>query len=192
MERMSCTSINFYLHKNWIRALKQAQVSTPDHIYNTLYLLNLNFFKLFVVSQSKAQGIVFIFYFLHISIYYRKRNFMLIPMQQSIFQPGQNWWSCEAFCSTAIRGISCMCEVSWSHVMFWSNQSVWTRYLSIVNIVPQARLPSPLVLYNRYLGQELMPVLELRHCEPYCSGSDTCATTLVRLRLWEGQVPKHI
>ena len=35
-----------------------------------------------------------------------------------------------------------MCEVSWSRATFWSNQSVWTRYLSIVNIVPQARLPS--------------------------------------------------
>ena len=54
---------------------------------------------------------------------------MLIPTQQTVSRPGQNWWSCEAFCSTAIRGILCMCEVSWSHATFQSNQSMWTRYL---------------------------------------------------------------
>ena len=53
---MSCTLVNFYLHRNWIWALKQAQISAPDHIYNTWYLLNLNFsnFSRFHKERHKA------------------------------------------------------------------------------------------------------------------------------------------
>jgi len=104
---MSCTSINFYLHKNWIWALKQAQISTANHIYSTWYLLN----SFWGFTKQCTKHIFHLLFFCMFLMYYQKRNFMLILMQQTVSWPRQNWWSCEAFCSTAIRSILCMCNV---------------------------------------------------------------------------------